>query len=71
MLIAVFSPIILGTPFSEIAQNAIQRNIQRNCCTIKIALNQCFSLIAINLSKIRSYCDELDTSVSLIPIYPA
>ena len=58
----VFSAIILFMPFSEIVTNAIQRNFRRNCFIAKIALNGFFPLIAINLSKIRFYCNEWDTS---------
>ena len=50
--------------------NAIQRNwvkcnFQRNYFIAKIALNGLFSLIAVNLSRIQSYCDEWDTSAQV------
>ena len=48
---------------AKLRQNAIQHNIRCNRLFSKIALNWFFSLIAINLSKIRSYCDKRDTSV--------
>ena len=55
----------LLTILSDITRNAIQRNIRRNCLFTKICAEWIFSLIAINLSKIRSYCDEWDNSVRL------
>ena len=40
-------------------KKAIQHNICRNYVCSKITLNGIFSLIAINLIKIRSYCEQL------------